>query len=324
MISLPDFKQKQILFVNAEWGKPSHLRFYNDNIVFEKERKVVNRVSIHKTFAVFICGDLSFTTNFLKQAKEYGISIFFLKHNFEMYSGMMTTAEGHYILRMKQYGLSEDKQFHMAKELVKNKILNQITLLKEKADTERLSELRPMFYDQCALIDKVETYDQLLGIEGNFSRMYFNEYFKDAKWRRRAPRTKEDMTNFLMDMGYTFLFNFTDSLLRLHGFDTYKGFYHKLFFQRRSLACDIMEPMRCIIDRQIMKANNLGQINEDDFNIVNGAYQLPFDKNTKYASLFLEALMERKDDIFNFVHLFYRSIMDEEKNHFPAYIFNIR
>ena len=57
-------------------------------------------------------------------------------------------------------------------------------------------------------------------------------------------------------------FNCMDSLLRLYGFDTYKGFYHKLFFQRKSLACDVMEPFRCVIDKQILKAFNLGQIDE--------------------------------------------------------------
>ena len=39
MISLPDFNEKQILFVNTEWSKPSRLRFFNDNIVFEQEGK---------------------------------------------------------------------------------------------------------------------------------------------------------------------------------------------------------------------------------------------------------------------------------------------
>ena len=141
MISLPDFKEKQLLFVKAEWGTPSHLRFHNDNIVFDKKGedgvwKVANRVSVHKAFAVFISGDLSFTTKFLKEAKEHGVSIFFLKNNLEMYTGMMTTAEGHYLLRGKQYLLSPAAELVMAKEIVENKVRNQVALLKEKATTE--------------------------------------------------------------------------------------------------------------------------------------------------------------------------------------------
>jgi len=319
MISLPDFKAKQLLFVNAEWGKPSHLRYANDNIVFEKDRKVQNRVSVHKTFAIFIRGDLSLTTNFLKQSKEHGVSVFFLKNNFEMYGGMMTTAEGHYLLRMKQYEISEKKQLAMAKILVGNKIINQANLLKEKTSLEEKHVLENRLQSVLHQIKKVKSNERLLGIEGNFSRFYFKAVFKDMGWFRRAPRTKEDPTNFLMDIGYTFLFNFVDSLLRLHGFDTYKGFYHKLFFQRRSLACDLIEPLRYIIDRQIIKSKNLGQIDEADFIFSNGSYSLPFDKNSKYAAVFLEALMDHKEAIFSYIHGFYRHIMDPLKNKFPSF-----
>jgi CRISPR-associated protein Cas1 len=62
--------------------------------------------------------------------------------------------------------------------------------------------------------------------------------------------------------------------LRLYGFDVYKGFYHKLFFNRKSLASDIMEPFRCVIDKALLKAFNLKQINEKDFKIVDGRYVL--------------------------------------------------
>lgn len=321
MISLPDFKEKQLLFVKADWGTPSHLRFYNDNIVFEKDKKVVNRVSVHKTFAVFISGDLSFTTNFLKQAKEHGVSIFFLKNNLEMYTGMMTTAEGHYVLRGKQYLLTPAAELEMAKKIVENKIRNQATLLKEKITPEEREVLVSELQDVLAKLHEAKKDQEVLGIEGNYSRTYFAEYYKEARWRRRAPRTKEDIVNVLMDIGYTFLFNFTDSLLRLHGFDTYKGVYHKQFFQRRSLACDIMEPFRVLIDKQIVKGYNLGQISEDDFDFVNGAFVLPFDKQSKYVQLFLQCLMDNKEDIFAFVHGFYRHIMDRKLNPFPIYEF---
>jgi len=148
--------------------------------------------------------------------------------------------------------------------------------------------------------------------------VYFGEYFKDISWRRRAPRTKEDLPNFLMDMGYTFLFNFVDSVLRLHGFDTFKGFYHRLFFQRRSLACDLMEPFRPLIDKQILKSFNLKQVKENDFKVENGAHKLPFENNAKYDQIFLECLMDNKEMIFNYVHNFYRSVMDPVKNEFPS------
>lgn len=320
MISLPDFREKQILFVNTDWGVPAHLRFFNDNIVFEKDKKVVNRISVHKTFAVFICGDLSFTTGFVKKAKEFGISIFLLKHNFEMYGGLMTVAEGHYLLRMKQYALTLEEELAMSKKLIDNKITNQ----KETLDKLKITDEEKLENSQACSISAeniltVQNHQDLLGIEGSFSRRYFSQQFATMDWRRRAPRTKEDINNFMLDMGYTLLFNFVDSLLRLHGFDTYKGFYHKLFFQRRSLACDLMEPLRPLIDRKILKMNNLGQIKKDDFKVEQGAFVLPWEHYPKYAGQFLQALMDQKEEIFSYIHGFYCHIMDPQKHRFPFY-----
>lgn len=319
MISLPDFKEKQILFVKADWGTPSKLRFFNDNIVFEKEGRVVNRVSIHKTFAVFVAGDLSLTTNFFKQAKEYGVSIFLLKNNFQPYGGLMTEAEGHFVLRMKQYHMSEEIQLDMAKKLIENKIYNQFYVLKEKSSGEERDAITARFEEYKNQIKNCKSHDELRGIEGNASRVYFSKQFSQHDWRRRAPRTKEDELNLFLDIGYTLLFNFIDSLLRLHGFDTYKGFFHRLFFQRRSLACDVMEPLRPLIDKQIVKSLNLKQFNKKDFKIEKGAFMLPFDQYVKYANVFLDCLMDSKEEIFSYVQNFYRFVMDGRKHDFPVY-----
>jgi len=133
------------------------------------------------------------------------------------------------------------------------------------------------------------------------------------------PRTKVDITNLLMDIGYTFLFNYFEAMLALYGFDVYKGFYHKLFFKRKSLACDLMEPFRCLIDKQIVKAYNLKQINEQDFKLEKGRYILPWDKQKKYANLFFNGISDYKEEIFNYVRQFYYCLMNDEKN-FPKFL----
>ena len=314
MISLPDFKEKQIVFVRAEWGEKSTLRFLNDHIVFLKDGKVINRTSCHKAFAVFVMGDIAVTTKLIQRAAELGVSFFFLKPNFEVYASFRSQADGNWLLRMKQYGMSGDKELWIAKNIVKAKVINQMELLGSIGTLYSKQEKQEILQK----IESAKDNQSLLGLEGNFSKSFFQQYFAEIGWRRRAPRTKEDIQNFLLDMGYTFLFNFVDSLLRLHGFDTFKGCYHKLFFSRRSLACDLTEPFRCIIEHQLVKSYNLKQIVHPDFIFSKGKYSLPFQNNQKYAQIFLQALMDNKEDIFSFVQGFYRFIMDE-KNEFPEY-----
>ncbi|MDO8639693.1 MAG: type V CRISPR-associated endonuclease Cas1, partial [bacterium] len=316
MLTLPDFREKQILFIQADNKTKNKIRFENDNIVFEKDEIVVNRASCHKVFAVFVMGDMTITTGILREGARLGVSFFFMKTNFNSYAEVGSLAQGNYLLRSTQYTMSEGKEMVMSKMLVVNKIKNQIKLL-EKSGTN--DEILNKIGNLVDLSLSAKDCESLLGVEGNASRVFFGGYFKNLKWLRRTPRTRQDIPNFLMDIGYTLLFNFIDALLNVYGFDTYKGVYHKLFFQRKSLSCDIVEPFRCIIDRQILKSFNLKQINEKDFVVRQGKYELDYLSSQKYSRIFMEAIMERKEDIFLFVQGFYRHFMNDDKYPFPIF-----
>jgi CRISPR-associated protein Cas1 len=256
-------------------------------------------------------GDISITSVLIEKCVKYGISLCLLKNNLELYAEIASRAEGNYLLRDKQYKNSPEGELDLAKCVVRNKINNQLVLLRmeKKAD----AAIKGVENEVVAKIETVKDGQELLGIEGNMTKIFFQLYFSDLGWRRRMPRTKFDPYNVLLDIGYTFLFNYVDALLRLYGFDTYKGFYHKLFFQRKSLTCDIVEPLRCIIDRQLLKSFNLKQINERDFKVMSGRYVLEYSKSQKYAEIFLGAITNRKEEIFSYVKDFYRHIMNEEK-----------
>jgi CRISP-associated protein Cas1 len=315
MLSLPDMREKQILFVETEWGEKTSLRFWNDNLVFTKNGKTVNRVSCHKALVVFVMGDTVVTTPLLREAKKHGMTLVFLKQNFEQYASFGTEAEGHWVLREKQYTLSEESSFAIAKHIVSQKIEHQIINMTEAKILQ--DDPRPQKTALRKSVFSAETPQILLGIEGSRSKEYFGKYFASISWRRRAPRTKEDIPNLLLDIGYTLLFNFTDTLLRLHGFDTYKGVYHTLFFGRRSLACDVMEPMRCLVDKRLRKAYHLGQIDVSDFSFKNGQFFLPFANSKKYTKFFSESIMTKKEELYGFIHGFYQHILNPKKYPFP-------
>lgn len=149
----------------------------------------------------------------------------------------------------------------------------------------------------------------LLGIEGSAARVYFPQMFDNVNWKGRKPRIKSDYVNATLDIGYNMLFNFVDSLLQVYGFDVYCGVYHKEFYMRKSLACDIMEPMRTIIDLEVRKAINLGQCKQEDFQIYNNQYSLDYKKSASYVEFLMEALLEHKDEVFLYVQRYYRCFM---------------
>jgi CRISPR-associated protein Cas1 len=304
MLTLPDWKQKQVLYIQSERGAKNRLFFRNENIVFEKDGEIVNQASCHRVVAVFVMGDFTITSELMRQAKRCAISLFFLTPHGKVYAAVRAQAEGNYLLRAKQYRASPLEDLQMARCIVQNKIWNQYRLLEEKGLETGID-----IDSALQAVSEATEEKMLLGLEGSFGKYFFGRYFEEIGWRGRAPRIKRDIPNLLLDMGYTYLFNMTDALLLLFGFDTYKGVYHKLFFQRKSLTCDVMEPFRCLIDRQLRKSFNLGQIHEEDFFKDQQGYSLEYVKSQHYARIFIECIMEDKEALYSYVYRVYRSMM---------------
>lgn len=315
MLTFPDFKEKRILLINCEYGADHLLQLTNGNIRFIRNGEEVDRMSCHSVFAIFIIGDMSVTTSLLKKLVSCGISTIFLNHNLSTKAAVMAEAEGNYLLRQCQYG--EVETTTIATKIVANKLDSQETILK-KLKNPYNADIFTKAREQLGLSPDLQ---QLLGIEGSCGKEYFQSIFKEFGWIRRAPQTREDITNLLLDIGYTHLFNFCDALLRLFGFDVYKGYYHQLYFQRKSLACDVMESMRPLIDQVLIKSWHLGQIKEKDFVFKNRRYDFKNGYKTAkiYSSLFLEEITGRREDIYQYILYFYRHIMDGEKYPFPVF-----
>ncbi len=316
MLQAPDFFDKQILFLPV-WGEEKGrvgLKVHNENLVFTRDGKCVNQVSLHRLFAVFVIGDLSITTPLLTKARERGVSIFFVGQNLKPKVAMVAGAEGHFLLRQRQYTLPQEEALRISRHIVANKITNQFRALGVPL---RSNEVREALAGVYATSDLQE----LLGYEGSVSRRYFRELFQEIDWRRRAPRTREDVPNLLLDIGYSMLFNFLDALLAIHGFDTYRGVYHQLFFARKSLVADIQEPFRPLIDRTLLKAYRQRRIRLEDFsfNKRSGEFFLPWKASPHYYRIFSEVIMEHKMDIFSYVRGFYRHIMRPDTYPMPEF-----
>jgi len=130
-MSLPDFKEKQILFVYCRKESDNKIKINNENIALLNDGDIVNQLSAHKVFAVFVVGETSLTTTLIRKCREMAVSLFLLKNNFEAYGKVIAEAEGNYLLRQKQYSLSENKELDFSRAIVENKLKNQLFLLKQ-------------------------------------------------------------------------------------------------------------------------------------------------------------------------------------------------
>ena len=319
MLSLPDFREKQIIL--ALLSHKDKLSFKNDNVIITDEhKKIKHQSTCYRLFSLFIVGHSDITTGLLARAKKFGFSIVLMNHNLKPYARWNAHSEGNVLLRKKQYKYDS---LDIAIKLVHNKIYNQAKTLQKirnKSCHEKEVIKSLLKYTGKLSVNNNITSKELLGLEGIASKIYFQSLFKDFKWKARRPRVKMDITNCLLDIGYTLLFNFMEGLIGLYGFDVYKGVYHKEFYQRKSLVCDLIEPFRPLIDHRVRKAYKLNQIKTKDFTVSQGQYKLFGRKSLPYLGFFIETLILNKLDIFKYVQLYYRSfIRSKPIEEYPYY-----
>lgn len=317
MLSLPDFKEKNVIIVFAKEGEK--INIHNDNLVVKnKTDEIILQFTCYRLLGLWIIGGCTLSSGIMERSKKFGFPVVLLNYNFRLIGNWNAAVEGNFLLRQKQY---QYKGVGIACLLIRNKISNQLELLKSirKKDENAKNAIKSIksYLDQLNEPDDLTT---ILGLEGISSRVFFNIWFGDLNWRGRKPRAKHDITNVLLDTGYTFLFYFIETMLNLYGFDLYKGVYHQVFYQRKSLVCDIVEPFRCIIDKKIKKAFNLKQVHQHDFVFKHDKYQFAYGKSKEYTRWLFDAILEYKNEIFLYCQSYYRAfIADKSIDKFPFF-----
>ncbi|MCC7532879.1 MAG: type V CRISPR-associated endonuclease Cas1 [Bacteroidia bacterium] len=309
MFTHKDIENRSVFVIN---GTAHHnLKVSNGRLLLEdtQTNKAITKLPFPKILSLLIVGHTTVTTALIEHCNKHGIPIVVMKPNFRpvFYFGNM--AEANFLLRKRQF--DENKGIlPIAKNLIKNKINNQCNLLrKTREKNEQIQAAINALCNTVTFADAAQDYRELMGMEGKAAKLFFKNYFGFADWKQRMPRVKQDTLNATLDIGYTMLFNFIECITRLFGFDPYMGVYHQLWFRRKSLICDLMEPFRCIIEHQIRKSIKYGTFKPTDFELYKNAYYLKPEFKKIYVQVFFEAIIAHKSDIYKYIQSYYRCFM---------------
>ncbi|MCE2615802.1 type V CRISPR-associated endonuclease Cas1 [Phocaeicola oris] len=316
MFTHKDIEYRTIFVINCI--KERSLRVSNGELLLEEQKensdkmKTLTKLPFQKILILFIVGHIRITTPLIEKCKKYGVALIVVKPNFRPVFFWANYAEANFLLHQRQYQLDKE-DIDIARILVINKIQNQIKTLQCTRRKDELTEYAKTKCKECyQKAVSASEYTQLMGIEGLASKTFFLAFFQDYNWKLRRPRTKCDALNTTLDIGYTILFNYIECFLRMFGFDLYVGVFHRMWFKRKSLVCDIMEPYRCIIDKTVRIAYNRNQFSDKDFVIHKGEYMLKHEKNQDYCKVFFNALIPYKIEIFKYVQKYYRCFMQQK------------
>ena len=326
MFTTNDIETRTVFVINCI-DKKRNLRVSTGELLLEEtnekqKRKTLTKFPFQKVLCLLIIGDITVTTPLIDKCKKFNVGLIVLKANLRPVFYWSNAAEANFLLRQKQYAYAKDN-LTIARWLVHNKICNQFTALKKTRKKDFLTrDAMEHCLDAITAIDNIHEYNSLMGLEGTISKLFFKAYFQDAGWQCRRPRTKCDCLNVTLDIGYTLLFNFIECFTRMFGFDLYVGVYHRLWFKRKSLICDLMEPFRCLIDHATLLAFHRKQFSEEDFELNKEEYYLKREKTGAYYKVFCDVLIDHKIEIFRFIQSYYRCFMgNKDIVHFPTFTF---
>lgn len=290
------------------------LSLENENIICKIDGKKALQVPILNIENIVCFSYLGCTPALMGKCVENQIPINFHSPNGKFLAKVCGETKGNVVLRVKQIEKFRDNGLVLARNGIASKVANTLALIKRSLhDDATLRYDQEIFNVICQLNSGVEKLyqaseiDQLIGIEGNCAHAYFSIFNKLIKnkndvfmFKNRTKRPPLDAVNAMLSFIYSVYVNEYASALETVGLDSYIGFCHTLRSGRASLACDLVEETRCLVERFVLSLINLKIVNEKDFEKqISGAVFLNDEGRKKVITHWQEK--KRKDMVHPFL-----------------------
>ncbi len=302
---------KKLLNTLYVTDETAYLSLDGENIVIKMSEDRTARFPLVNLQDIVCFSYLGCSPALMGKCGECGIGISFLSPEGRFLGRLQTKIRGNVLLRMEQIKRFSEYQPELIRNTVAAKLANtRFTLCRSLRDrpeidsdgsvTALIRKLESSIENVYTLEDK----DVIMGVEGNCAKSYFDIFDRmitqqkeDFRLTMRTKRPPLDKTNALLSFLYTIQTNDYASALESVGLDSYVGFYHELRSGRCSLACDLVEESRSIVDRFVLTMINLKQINAADFEKQSsGAVLLTKDGKRKLLTLWQE---KKRSDIMH-------------------------
>ena len=280
-----------------------YLTLDGENIVCRKDNEIKLRVPFSNIEAVYCFSYLGCSPALMGKCAEYGIPISFISPHGRFLASIHGPTHGNILLRKAQFEQFAEPPALLRQNVVAAKMANTRSVVKRTLkdypsinSDGSLSHCIELLDQYIENVYEAQDINEILGIEGQGAKAYFDIFDSlilhqknDFKFSMRTKRPPLDRVNAVLSFLYTIWTNDYASALESVGLDSYMGFYHSVRPGRASLACDLVEESRCIIERFVLTMINLKILNADDFETqVSGAVFLNTDGKKKILSKWQE------------------------------------
>lgn len=240
---------------------------------------------------------------------DSGVGLAFFTPHGRFLARVTGAAKGNVYTRVEQIAVFESHALELVRNNVAAKLANTRFLVErtirdhKDQDDGSLTDLSAKLKESALAVYEQDDIEVIRGIEGSCAKQYFGAMHKiirnpDPVFRifGRSKHPPLDAVNAALSFVYSVLTNDVASALESVGLDCYIGFYHTKRPGRISLACDLVEELRCIAERLVISMINLRMLDAKDFDRQpGGAVYLSSDGRKKV----LNKLQEKKRETFS-------------------------
>lgn len=273
------------------------LDYDRDCVLIRQEDYPLRSVPLARLQRILCMHNVTTNTQLIGHCQRLGVDFIVIngrhsEHSFAVHAQQQHQANR----RIAQYRLTSSPELAspLAHRLVSHKLaLSLRTLYREPESTAREQALQGI-RQQLKASNRSCDLDQLRGHEGSAQRALF------AHWQQRLPeslgfngrqrRPPPDPANALLSLTFTLVYQEAIRQCLMHGLDPWLGIYHQPSAGRMSLACDLMEPLRPLVEAWVVKCFCAGEFDLRHFSRQDGACLLGKAGREHYYTLWHERL----------------------------------
>lgn len=273
----------------------AYLSLDGENLLLTEDGKTLVRLPFTNIESIVCMNYIGCSPALMGKCVQHQISLCFISPSGRFLARVTGPIKGNVLLRKAQLELSSDTQVKLVQNLIYAKLKNTKNLLKRSMrdnssidDAGALSHCFEIITRNQNRLREESDLDVLRGLEGQSAKAYFyifdqlfTQQREDFSLHSRTKHPPLDPINATLSFLYTVCTNDIASALECVGLDPYIGFFHTLRPGRVSLACDLMEEFRSLVERLVISLINLKVLQIHDFDHQVGGAVLLNDEGRK-------------------------------------------
>lgn len=242
-----------------------------NRFLIKKQETILQEIPIHTITSIEIYGIIQVTTKAIQRCLQNGIDIIYYSTKGQYFGRLISTSHTNTLRQRIQANIPQEYKLKISQKIIQAKINNQIVILKRVSKNRKI-DIKSQIKEIQKLVLKIpstENIEELMGYEGISAKHYFKILgtlvLSEFQFEKRSKRPPLDEFNSLISLGYTILMNRIYTQLQTKGLNPYFGIMHKDRQNHPTLASDIVEPFRALIDNMVVSSINRREIRKEHF-----------------------------------------------------------